>query len=337
MIYLSGEAAKLYLKISGITEQDVVLTAKHRFFFESIVDDIVERFYATVIAVDRLKQKFQKFGNLERNKRAQRTYFLTLSQGKIDDEYIELRKRIGKMHARIGLPPEDYTAFYRFYLGEVIDRIPEIDGISLNEALALASALTRLALFDISLTLAQYNLDETESRLHTIQQERVSLAQSLYTTAEQLNVITSDFATSASGLASASEVTVMLARRLLDKMSVLETINGIIREISAETHLLGLNAAIEAARVGEQGRGFSVIAEETRRLAGRAKQSVLEITAQLSVITGDLPQIMTQSESVAAIGEEQATNAGELAATVDQVSNLASRLKNNSLEAPATL
>ncbi len=332
VIRLSGETAKMYLTISGITEQDIIVTAKYRSFFESIVDEVVEKFYATIFSVDQLKQKFLQFGNLERNKATQRTYFLTLSQGTIDDDYVELRNRIGRIHARIGLPPEDFTAFYRFYLAEVINRIPDIDGVTLKEALALSSALTRLALFDISLTLAQYNRDETASRNEAIRRERVDLAQSLYTTAEQLRAITSEFAKNTAGLASASEETVTLSRRLLDKMGVLETVNGIIREISAETHLLGLNAAIEAARVGEQGRGFSVIAEEIRRLAGRAKHSVREITAQLSVLTNDVPQIMAQSESVAAIGEEQAGEARELAAAVEQVNALAGRLKHNSQE-----
>lgn len=330
VIRLSGETAQSYLRISGTTEQDIILTAKYRAFFENIVDEIVEQFYATIFSIDRLQQNFLQFGNLERNKGTQRTYFLTLSQGKIDDDYVELRNRIGRVHARIGLPPEDFTALYRFYLSEVINRIPEIDGITLNDALALSSALTRLTLFDISLTLAQYNHDETERRKESIRQERIDLAQSLFTTAEQLRAITSEFARNSAGLASASEETVTLSQRLLDKMSVLETINGIIREISAETHLLGLNAAIEAARVGEQGRGFNVVAEEIRRLAGRAKQSVREITAQLSGLTSDVPQIMAQSESVAATGEEQAAEAEELAAIVEQVIILASRLKNNS-------
>ena len=331
MIRLSGETAKVYLSIIGITEHDVALTAKYRSFFESVVDEIVEKFYATIFSVDRLQRQFLQFGNLQRNTASQRAYFLTLSQGTIDDHYVELRSRTGRAHARIGLPPEDFTAFYRFYLAEVIDRIPEIDGVTLKDALALSSTLSRLTLFDISLTLAQYNREETVSRNEAIRRERIGLAESLYITSEQLRTITSEFANGTAGLASASEETVSLSRRLLDKMNVLETINGIIREIAAETHLLGLNAAIEAARVGEQGRGFNVIAEEIRRLAGRAKQSVREITAQLSVLTDDVPQIMAQSESVAATGEEQAAGAQELATIVEQVTILANKLKNNSL------
>jgi len=158
------------------------------------------------------------------------------------------------------------------------------------------------------------------------EEKLAKMAEQMSQSIETVSQGSSGFAASAEELAATSSELANNTQKIRGDVKDMDDIIALIMEIASQTHLLGLNAAIEAARAGDAGRGFNVVAEEIRKLAASTQTSAKEVTAKLSRIKSNINALAEHVNEVSAVSEEQAATSEEINASIQQLEPMAKDL-----------
>jgi len=300
----------------------VLLVLNATFLTDNLLGQIVQYVVAVVIfihdfdekrnGVDLIKSMLQQLGNLEHgNKVVLKSSFnseMSEAAEKINrfqEAFLEAQKN-RSLHSHLQSLIHEINALYASVVlnfGQEREELAKVNshGEEIKNALVISSEEAQSSKFEVN---------ESYNTLKSIQQEVLSIVGQIGAVALLQTELSSNLV------------------RVSQETEQVKGIISVINDIADQTNLLALNAAIEAARAGEHGRGFAVVADEVRKLAERTQKSLTEINATINIV---IQSVQSSSEQMNS-NSTQAEQLAFLSSGISEKLHMAAQKMQSTLE-----
>lgn len=166
------------------------------------------------------------------------------------------------------------------------------------------------------------------ARSRALEVEVIEMATNLDDSLQQASAAIQQIAASAGSVNENQQQLGAAVTQISEVTSRIHAVSELIKDIANQTNLLGLNASIEAARAGDAGRGFGVVAEEIRKLSDESQRAVTQIKDLAKQIDERIQAAKHLSSITTNASEEQAAAAQEITASIEDINSSAQLLGN---------